>query len=83
MNSTPLEEAYKIHHIQNQVYRGNIKYDSKCIFCPSKQSEALMQHQDGGSYRRCLQCRKHFKATTLNSAISNYSYSTYHLKGTN
>ena len=83
MNSTPLEEAYKIHHIQSQTYGGAVNYNPSCIFCSSTQSIALMQQQDGGSYRRCLQCKKHFKATILNNAITNYSYSTYHLKGTN
>ena len=81
MNYTPLDDAYKIHHIQQNTYGGNIYYDPTCIFCKHKVSISLMN--DGGSFRRCDRCRKNFKASVKTGAIQNFSYSTHHLKGTN
>ena len=81
MNYTPLDEAYKIHHINANTYNGIIKYDPTCIYCKYSKSSPLMN--DGGSFRRCDHCKKHFRATVINEPISNYSYSTHHLKGTN
>jgi hypothetical protein len=76
-----LDDAYKIHHVNQTTYGGAIQYSSVCIFCKHLQSIPLMN--DGGSFRKCLQCKKNFRATVLNPAINNFSYSTYHLKGTN
>ena len=81
MNYTHLDDAYKIHHTNSNTYGGNICYNPTCIFCSHPNSSSLMN--DGGSFRRCDKCKKNFKANTINSAISNLSYSTQHLKGTN
>ena len=82
MNYTSLDEAYKIHHINSNTYGGNIKYNTACIYCKNIVSRSLMKN-DGGSFRQCERCKKNFKATVINEAIQNFSYSTYHLKGTN
>ena len=81
MNYSSLDEAYKIHHITNNTYSGNIKYNMTCIYCKNPSSISLMN--DGGSFRQCDKCKKHFKANVINEAINNYSYSTYHLRSTN
>lgn len=83
MNFTPLEDAYKIHHTNSNAYYGKTQYSSQCPFCPCKDTTPLMQAQDGGSFRRCNQCRKNFHATILSQPVSNYIDSTQHLKGTN
>jgi hypothetical protein len=82
MNYTPLDDAYKIHHIKSNTYVGNILFSPSCIFCNSSTSKPLMKN-DGGSFRQCDRCKKHFKARVVNEAINNFSYSTYHLRGTN
>lgn len=82
MNYTPLEDAYKIHHVNSNIYGGIIKYITTCIYCKHPFSKALM-NTDGGSFRQCERCKKNFKANIMNEAISNFSYSTNHLKGTN
>jgi hypothetical protein len=76
-----LDEAYKIHHTRPNTYSGTILYNPICIFCRHNQSTSLMN--DGGSFRQCVRCRKNFRATIMNSPITNYSTSTQHLKGTN
>jgi len=81
MNFTPLEDAYKIHHTNSDTYKVNIHYLTTCIYCLNKDSTSLMN--DGGSFRRCNRCKKNFRATVASNAISNFSYSTHHLKGTN
>jgi hypothetical protein len=81
MNYTSLEEAYKIHHTNSNTYGGTIKYSPVCIYCKNPSSIPLMN--DGGSFRQCDRCKKNFKATVITEAINNFSYSTYHLKGTN
>lgn len=82
MNYTNLEDAYKIHHINQTTYGGNIKYSTKCIYCSNNSSKSLM-NTDGGAFRQCDRCNKNFKANVLNDAVSNFSYSTFNLKGTN
>lgn len=81
MDLTPLDEAYKIHHIDPKTYSGTILYSPVCIYCNNPQSLSLMN--DGGSFRRCMRCRKEFRATVLNESVTNYIYSTRHLSGTN
>lgn len=83
MDYTPLDEAYKIHHINSNTYSGTIKYSPTCIYCQNPSSNPLIPNQDGGSFRQCLRCRKNFKATIITEAVQNFSYSTHHLKGTN
>ena len=82
---TPLNEAYNIQHINNHPYTQAIQYSSQCIFCSSKDTTALMQSQDNGSFRCCnnRSCRKQFRATILSKPIENYVNGTTHLKGTN
>jgi len=82
MNYTNLDEAYKIHHINSNTYTGSIKYSPVCIYCNNVKSTPLL-NGDGGAFRQCSQCKKNFKANTINGAITNFSYSTHHLKGTN
>lgn len=82
MNYTPLEDAYKIHHVKPTTYGGIIKYITTCIYCKHPASTALMT-TDGGSFRQCERCKKQFRATIMNEAISNFGSSTQHLKGTN
>ena len=83
MNWTPLEEAYNIQHTNKFVYGGSILYSPVCIYCSFNSSVSLMGLEDGGSFRRCNRCRKDFRANILNNAVSNYTTSTSHLKGTN
>ena len=83
MNFTPVEEAYNVQHIQKGIYGGIIRYSSTCIYCSHTKSTSLMNGMDGGAFRRCDCCRKNFKANLLTKPITNYSYSTHHLKGTN
>ena len=82
MNYTPLTEAYKIHHVNTSTYGGTLQYNPKCIYCKHDTSTALMS-TDGGSFRQCGKCKKQFRAAILNEPVTNYSYSTQHLKGTN
>jgi hypothetical protein len=81
MNYTPLDEAYKIHHTNSTTYSGTIYYSPVCIYCRNATSVSLMN--DGGSFRQCNKCKKHFRANILTNAVNNYGYSTSHLKGTN
>jgi len=81
MNYTTLDEAYKIHHINSNTYRGTIKYSPICIYCKNPSSKSLMN--DGGAFRQCDHCRKNFRANVITEAVQNFSYSTHHLKGTN
>ncbi len=81
MNYTPLEDAYKSHHTNSNIYTNNITYSPICIYCKNTSSKALMN--DGGSFRQCDKCRKNFRAIVIDKAIHNFCYSTSHLKGTN
>jgi hypothetical protein len=78
---TSVNDAYNIHHVNNNTYNGKIIYDIKCIFCSNLDSKSLMN--DGGSFRNCNKCKKNFKANILTAPVTNYSYSTGHLNGTN
>ena len=81
MNYTPLDEAYKIHHVSSNTYTGTLKYSPICIYCKHNTSKPLLN--DGGSFRRCDKCKKDFRATIIGPAVTNFTYSTNHLKGTN
>jgi transcription elongation factor Elf1 len=84
MNFIPLEQSYKIHHINPKTYSGTLIYNPICIFCNHTQSTPLYSDKrDGGAFRQCLKCKKHFRATILNSPVTNFTLSTSHLKGTN
>jgi hypothetical protein len=81
MNYTSVDDAYKIHHVNSNTYCGTIRYSPSCIFCGNTKSTSLMN--DGGAFRRCDRCKKNFRANVVSEAITNFSYSTHHLKGTN
>lgn len=83
MNYTPLDQAYSIHHINSNTYGGIIKYTPICIYCKNPSSKPLMNDRDGGAFRQCERCRKNFRANIITEAVTNFSYSTNHLKGTN
>ena len=82
---TSLNDAYNIHHISLQSYTQAIQYSSQCIFCSNKDTIALMQAQDNGSFRQCNNrgCRKQFRANIVSKPVENYVNATTHLKGTN
>lgn len=70
MNFTPLDEAY--HYETYSEFIKNMqfpKYSPICIFCNFTKSTALSA--DGGSFRRCLRCRKDFKARIYYPNIQN------------
>lgn len=83
MNYTPLDEAYKVHHINSNTYGGTVSYSPICIYCKNTKSTPLIPKGDGGSFRQCLRCKKNFRANVITEAVQNFSYSTHHLKGTN
>jgi len=67
-----LNDAYKIHHIKSDVYSGKINYSTKCIYCSNLLSNSLLED---GSFRKCLKCKKHFRATILSNPVKNYNQS--------
>jgi hypothetical protein len=71
MNFTPLDQAYQVHHGNPNMYVSNhVKnVNTKCIFCSSQNSIALMEKHDGGALRQCgnPSCRKHFNAVQSNN----------------
>jgi len=61
MNSAPLDQAYKYEtHSEFIKNMKTPKYSPVCIFCGNLESIALTT--DCGSFRRCLKCRKDFRA---------------------
>jgi len=81
MNYTPLDDAFRIHHTNPQIFNKSLAYSPKCIYCSNNESIALLN--DGGCFRRCLKCRKEFKASILSSPVENIINGTIHLRGTN
>ena len=67
-----INEAFSVPHIQKNVYSGNIKYNTKCIYCLHLKSNPLLED---GSFRKCLKCLKHFKAQIIANPILNYNES--------
>ena len=78
---TPLDEAYQVHHVNPNTYNGPLHYSPVCVFCSNPTSLPLMN--DGGSLRRCVRCKKEFRATIVSQAVPNFFLATQHLKGTN
>ena len=77
---TPLDQAYQIHHVNQNTYSSlnSAKYSPQCMFCGNQNSVPLMERQDRGAFRQCMNssCRKQFQATILSQPISNYQMST-------
>ena len=77
---TPLDQAYQIHHVSPNTYSSlnSAKYSSQCMFCGNQNSVPLMEKQDRGAFRQCMNpsCRKQFQATILSQPIANYQMST-------
>lgn len=67
-----INDAFKIHHINQDTYSGTIKYSQLCIYCSNAQSISLLED---GSFRKCLKCNKHFKALILTKPVKNYNES--------
>lgn len=78
MNFTPIEEAYRMDHINPNTYRGSIKYSKNCIYCYCDNTLSLLN--DGGCFRKCSNCRKNFRAIILSNPITNYNQSISHIK---
>ena len=80
VNFTPLDQAYQLHHINPNTYSSlnTAKYSHCCMFCGSQNSVPLMEKQDNGAFRQCVNptCRKQFQATILSQPIANYQLST-------
>ena len=72
-----INDAFKISHVNNEVYTGKIIYSSQCIYCLHIHSDALLED---GSFRKCLKCKKHFKPKILTQPIKNYNQSLRGLK---
>jgi hypothetical protein len=81
MNYTQLDDAFRIHHTNPQIFNKKLNYSSKCIYCNNNESISLIN--DGGCFRRCVKCRKEFRATILSEPVENIVNSTRHLRGTN
>jgi len=79
-NFTPLDQAYQLHHVNPSTYSSinTAKYSPKCMFCGNQNSVALMESQDRGAFRQCVNqsCRKQFQATILSAPVTNYQTST-------
>jgi len=58
---TPLNVAYQFQSFSNYINNNGLMahFSSKCIFCPSSNSTALISD---GSFRHCDSCKKQFKA---------------------
>jgi hypothetical protein len=85
MNSSLLFSEYNNDNfggnVNNNQLSGFVLYIPNCIFCLHEKTLPLMN--DGGCFRKCINCKKNFRANVLNKSIQNYSYTTSHLKGTN
>ena len=82
MNYSLLSDAYTVKHINENPYNKIMNYSLVCIYCKFGHSISLLS-TDGGSFRQCMRCKKNFRAAILDSPVTNYKNSTYHLRGTN
>ena len=71
--------AFNINNVNPIVYNQNIQCSSKCIYCGNIDTYALMY---GHTLRRCNKCRRNFRPIILSEPVTNYAYSTGHLKST-
>jgi len=62
---TPINDAYKFNSFSSYINDGRLKskFSPICIFCSSTNSTPLTN--DGGSFRQCNKCKKHFKSTLI------------------
>jgi hypothetical protein len=58
---TPLNVAYQFQSFSNYINNNGLqtRFSSRCIFCPSVNTTALLTD---GSFRKCNVCKKQFKA---------------------
>jgi transposase-like protein len=62
---TPITDAYKYETYSEFIKRMRVpKFSPVCVFCSSSKTDSLVN--DGGSFRRCANCRKDFKAVIIN-----------------
>jgi hypothetical protein len=62
---TPINQAYQYETHSEFIKKMKMpKYSPICIFCSSSKTDPLVN--DGGSFRRCVNCRKDFRATIIN-----------------
>lgn len=65
LTQTPINEGYKYEtHSEFIKKLTPTTFSTSCIFCSSSKTIALM---NDGSFRNCLNCKKHFKSKMLNS----------------
>jgi hypothetical protein len=58
MNPVPIENAFD-YSTPIVIQRADQqKYSHTCIYCSNPESVSLMN--DGGSFRRCIRCKKNF-----------------------
>jgi len=56
---TPVDSAFDFNSTIKPIQVLSSSFNTKCIYCNNNESISLIQD---GSFRQCLQCRKHFKA---------------------
>ena len=62
-NGEPLDSAYNFHSFSSFINNGlQSRFSPQCIFCPSRESIALL---NDGSFRQCNRCKKQFKALLI------------------
>ena len=61
---TPINDAYRYHTHSEFIKQLKMpSFSLKCIFCSSSKTDSLT---NDGSFRRCGNCRKDFKAMIVN-----------------
>ena len=61
---TSINDAYKYHTHSEFIKKMKVPtFSPQCIFCPSLKTDPLT---NDGSFRRCGNCRKDFKAMIVN-----------------
>jgi len=61
---TPINEAYKYQTHSEFIKNMQVpKFSLQCIFCSSLKTDSLVSD---GSFRRCGNCRKDFRAIIVN-----------------
>jgi len=56
---TPVNSAFDFNSTIKPIQVLSSSFNTTCIYCNNNESRSLIQD---GSFRQCLQCRKHFKA---------------------